>query len=204
MLFSQWSRITAALFATSSLTLAFAGTLMIDPTPLVEGNVGSEYTAFITSSGGDGPHTFKVIDGRLPDRLRMERSFGVQSTLIHGTPREVGSSSFTVEVKDTAGNTATAQFTIVINPPLPLEITNPSSALPDGSLGQEYAANIFTTGGVSPYRWEITAGDLPEGLRLRDNQISGTPTAAGTFTFTVTVRDRQGTEASREFSITIL
>ena len=92
----------------------------------------------------------------------------------------------------------------MIQPPLPLEITNPSSTLPGGTEGQDYAANLFVSGGVGPYRWEITAGALPDGLRLRENRITGTAETPGTFTFTATVTDKVGTTASREFSITIL
>ena len=110
MSFGKWSALLPGvlLVAIVSSRTAAAQGLTIDPTPLGDGNVGTEYTAFISSSGGEGgPHTFKIIDGRLPAGLKMERSFGVQSTVIHGTPREEGSSSFTVQVKDTAGNTAT-------------------------------------------------------------------------------------------------
>ena len=39
-----------------------------------------------------------VIDGKLPRGLKMEHFLGVQSTVIHGLPTEVGSSTFTVRL----------------------------------------------------------------------------------------------------------
>lgn len=177
---------------------------VIDPTPLGTGNVGTPYTAFITSSGGEGgPHTFRIVDGKLPAGLKMERSFGVQSTVITGTPTRVGTYTFTVQVRDAAGNTSTQTFTITIEPPLPLLITNPSPTLTGGTVGEPYAANLFAIGGIQPWRWEIVAGALPDGLDLKGNVISGTPTAAGTFLFTAQITDKAGTTAQQEFSITI-
>lgn len=199
------SFVAALVLITLTAGTAVAAPPVIDPTPLPDGNVGTEYTAFISSSEGEGegPHTFRLVEGKLPSGLRMERSFGVQSTVIHGTPTREGTSTFTVQVKDGAGNTFTQEFTITIGAPLPLIINNPSPQLRDGLVGEPYAANLFAVGGVQPYRWEIVEGALPDGLRLKGNVISGTPTAAGTFGFTARVTDKAGSTAERAFTITI-
>ena len=55
----------------------------------------------------------------------------------------------------------------------------------------------------SAYTWSIAAGQLPPGLSLSRNVISGTPTTRGTFTFTARVRDNGGHQASQQFSITV-
>jgi Putative Ig domain len=206
---SRIGRVLGALIA-SLLLAATAGNVLaqtppvIDPTPLPNGNVGSDYTAFITSNGGEGgPHTFKIVEGKLPAGLKMERSFGVQSTLIAGTPTRVGTSTFTVQVKDAAGSTSTQTSTITIEPPRPLLITNPTQELRAGTVGEPYAATLFADGGVPPYRWSIVAGALPDGLELRDNRISGTPTNPGTFTFTARVTDKAGTSTEQALSITV-
>ena len=47
------------------------------------------------------------------------------------------------------------------------------------------------------------AGELPDGLDLKGNQISGFPTTAGTFTFTAQVTDKAGATAERTFTITV-
>ena len=186
-------------FATQPLT--------ITTTELPDGNVGAEYTAFITSSGGFGsPDIFRIISGSLPRGLDMERSFGVQSTVIHGVPTEVGTSTFTVQVEDESG-TATRELSITIGTPEPLVITLPGPTAKSGTVGEFYFQNLFASGGQTPYEWSITSGQLPPGLGLvsasNGNRIEGTPTTAGTFTFTLTVMDQLGQQASQETSITI-
>ena len=105
----------------------------------------------------------------------------------------------------------TYQITVVGNfQPPPLKI-NGSSALPSATVGTEYA-NVFSiSGGSIPYTWSVLAGQLPPGLTLKSDitlsqtgdDLSGTPTAAGTFTFTIQVTDGQGNQASQQFSLTI-
>jgi hypothetical protein len=50
------------------------------------------------------------------------------------------------------------------------------------------------------------AGTLPPGLRVQASpgRVLGTPTTAGTFTFTVRVNDSGGQTASQQFTIRIL
>jgi len=103
------------------------------------------------------------------------------------------------------GDTAQQAFTLTIDPPLPLVITS-GSCCPDGTVGTAYQTNFFASGGVQPYTWSISAGQLPLGLKLDPRPpagLSGTPTTVGTFTFTVTVTDKAGTQTSEPGSITI-
>ncbi len=176
-------------------------------TSLPDGNLGAEYTAFINTTGGFGsPDEFRIVAGSLPRGLKMERSFGVQSTVIHGVPTEVGTSIFTVQVEDESG-TATQQFSITINGPDPIVITLPGPVAVSGTVGEFYFQNLFASGGSPPYDWSITGGQLPPGLGLvsaqNGNRIEGTPTIAGTFVFTLTVMDQLGQQTSQETSITI-
>jgi hypothetical protein len=178
--------------------------LVITTTELSSGNVGTSYVSFITSSGGQGtPHRFKVVSGKLPDGLRMADSYGMNSTVISGTPTRIQTNTFTVQVQDQTGHTATRTFTIIINAARPLVITNDSSTLYPGTVGQAYNGGFSADGGTRPYKWSIVAGQLPPGLKLDTNQLSGTPTTAGTFIFTVKVTDNAGQQTSREFSLTI-
>jgi hypothetical protein len=58
---------------------------------------------------------------------------------------------------------------------------------------------------VPPYRWSLVAGQLPPGPALTTSagRITGTPTSAGTFTFTLRVADNGGQQATQQFSISI-
>jgi hypothetical protein len=182
--------------------------LQIVETTLPDGNLGAEYTAFLTSTGGTGPdqHKWRIVDGSLPKGLKIEKFFGVQSTLIHGTPTQTGTSTFTVQVTDGV-ETATKTFTITINSAVPLEITLPGPTAQSGTVGQFYFQNLFASGGEPPYEWSITGGALPPGLQVvhtsNGNRIEGTPTTAGTFTFNLTVQDQGGQQATQVTTITI-
>jgi predicted phage tail protein len=61
------------------------------------------------------------------------------------------------------------------------------------------------TGGKSPFTWSLQSGNLPNGLNLNGNTISGTPTASGTFSFTVGVADSGNPQrtATKNLSITV-
>jgi hypothetical protein len=60
-------------------------------------------------------------------------------------------------------------------------------------------------GGVAPYGWSIVSGALPDGLQINNltGVISGTPTRAGAFAFTVQASDTTSFSVSRVLSITI-
>jgi hypothetical protein len=83
----------------------------------------------------------------------------------------------------TSGNNATQ-----------LAVATLSGGLPAGSVsvgaGAYPSTALSATGGTAPYTWVVTMGTLPTGLTLSSSgMISGTPTTAGTFPFTVTVTD---------------
>jgi Divergent InlB B-repeat domain/Putative Ig domain len=175
---------------------------------LPDGNVGADYSTSINTTGGSGPnrHEFRIVAGSLPDGLQMEPFFGVQSTIITGRPTRIQTSTFTVEVNDGA-ETATRTFTITINAAVTLAITLPGPTAKSGTLGEFYFQNLFASGGRTPYIWSVTGGALPPGLQVirasNGNRIEGTPTARGTFTFNLTVRDQDGQQATQVTSITI-
>jgi hypothetical protein len=169
--------------------------------------VGTFLNLAISASGGAGPtpFTWKVVAGKLPAGLKMAKFFGVESTEITGTPTRVETSTFTAQVTDGAGDTAQQGFRLTIDPPQPLVITS-GSCCADGAVGTAYQTNFFADGGVQPYTWSISAGQLPPGLTLAKFApagLSGSPTTAGTFTFTVTVTDKAGMQTSEPGSITI-
>lgn len=77
------------------------------------------------------------------------------------------------------------------------------ASVPNGTAGSMYSQNLSQTGALGAPNYAITAGALPPGLTLSAaGVISGTPTATGTFNFTVTVNDNSGCSGSRAYSIT--
>ena len=80
-----------------------------------------------------------------------------------------------------------------------------TAELPDGQEGVAYEARLGACVGAEPYTWAIMPGGLPDGLGLDTDTgiISGTPTRAGVFDFTVIVTDAAQITATAELSITI-
>jgi hypothetical protein len=176
---------------------------------LASGNVGTSYGQNIAIAGGStssGLPVFTVVRGSLPPGLFMPATYGCCGDAIGGTPTTSGTFTFTIQVKDTAGDTASQAFRIVIHPPLRLVFTFPSSCCPDGTVGASYLQNFFFSGGVGPFTASISSGALPPGLHLTTSppvSILGMPTTAGTFTFTVKLTDSAGATATMPGSITI-
>lgn len=72
-------------------------------------------------------------------------------------------------------------------------VTVQPDTLPPATIGVAYAQAITASGGVSPYTFTLVSGALPQGLSLAaDGQLSGTPTTAGTASFTVRATDSAG------------
>ncbi len=65
-----------------------------------------------------------------------------------------------------------------------------SSPLPSGAVGTAYSQNLAAAGGTGPYVYAAIAGLMPAGLSVSGaGVLSGTPTNAGTYLFTVQVTD---------------
>ena len=87
----------------------------------------------------------------------------------------------------------------------PIQITTAAS-LPSGGVQVAYSWRLSASGGAPPYTWNLTTGQLPNGLALTaaTGDILGTPTVAGTFSFTVQVKDAAGATASSNFSLLVI
>ncbi|HTS76020.1 MAG TPA: putative Ig domain-containing protein [Bryobacteraceae bacterium] len=78
-----------------------------------------------------------------------------------------------------------------------------ASPLPSGTVGVAYTQPLAGGGGTSPYTYAITGGLAPAGLTISGSNLAGTPTAAGTFQFIITVTDSETPPASASFPITM-
>jgi hypothetical protein len=182
---------------------------IITESPLPNATVGQNYAGFIEACCGQGtPYRWSLVSGTVPDGLRFagDDLRLTRTTGVTGVPTRVQTTTFTVRARDGAGNTATKTFTLTVNPPDPLTITNTSDQLKDGQVGVFYETGVFPGGGVPPYTWSRVAGTLPPGLAVQASpgRVRGTPTTAGDFTFTLRVDDSGGQFATRQFSIRVL
>jgi hypothetical protein len=137
--------------------------------------------------------------------------------LLFGSPAlDAGDSSLLPNDPDTGKPYATDQrgpgFPRVVNGQMdigafevqPLSIT--TTSLPGGTYGTAYTPTPLTgaEAGFSSFTFSVTSGTLPSGLTLASaGTLSGTPTAVGAFTFTVTATDSTGFSASQSYTLTI-
>jgi hypothetical protein len=171
-------------------------TINTGPSSLPAATLGQPYNQPITATGGSSPHGFAVTGGSLPAGLTLSGA-GV----VTGTATEPGEFNFTVTVTDARGCAASRQHTIQVGCPA---MTVAPSALASGTAGQTYSQTIVVSGGTAPHGFAVTTGSLPSGLMLSAaGELSGTPTADGNFSLTVTVTDARGCAVSRAFTIRV-
>jgi hypothetical protein len=112
----------------------------------------------------------------------------------------------------TGVNASTGAFTVPTGSGIAVSVSVPltaiasapafttAAALPGGTVGAAYTGSISATGSPAP-TFALTTGALPAGLSLGTaGALSGQPTAAGDYTFTVTATNSQGS-ASRTFTL---
>ncbi len=85
----------------------------------------------------------------------------------------------------------------------PLQMTT-TCPLSDGAIDTDFIQRLVANGGFSPYQFSTSAGNLPTGLRLTGDTLSGRPAEAGAYNFTLTVTDSRGNTISRGCSMRVL
>lgn len=147
----------------------------------------ASYSATLQSSGGATPVTWSITAGSLPSGLSLVPGTGV----ISGTPATASTSNFTVQAMDSTSptpQTATQALSITVSV-APLVVT--TTSLQNGVVSTSYNQTLQFNGGTPPVTWSITVGMLPAGLSLNASTgaVTGTPTTAGTSSFTVKATD---------------
>ena len=172
-----------------------SGPALLFPAP-PGGEAGVPYSDQLTVTGGTSPFTWSVSAGSLPPGVTLNASTG----LLSGTPTTAGTYSFTVKVADTSGQSNTQAVILTVTPGPSLSFPSP----PSGWTHTVYGDTLTESGGTSPFAWSVSSGSLPSGISLNaSGTLSGTPTATGTFGFTVKVTDASGQSATQATSITV-
>lgn len=94
----------------------------------------------------------------------------------------------------------------VDSPPSGLAVGGAMPANDSARVGVWYSNNLSVGGGRSPFDFSIDSGVLPPGLSLgpKTGLVSGTPSAAGSYTFTVRVFDANEATASRSLTLVVV
>lgn len=157
-------------------------------TTLPVGIVLDEYSYTLTATG-DEPITWSIASGKLPKGLSLS------GNTISGIPMEVENCTFTVMAENAEGSD-TKELT--------LSIVVPPEILPTlfyGEVGKEYSKIIVR--GTQPITLTVISGTLPPGLELSGNTLSGIPTQAGMFYFTLKAENAGGSDI-KDLSIQII
>jgi hypothetical protein len=156
------------------------------------GKTGVPYPTygFTVTSGGQAPFAWAET-GNLPPGLSLS-STGELS----GTPTTAGTFPITVTVTDSSVPPLTASAPVnlmILDSPI---VISTVPAPPAGTLTHPYAGYTFMvgSGGSPPFTWAVSKGTPPPGMTVGSNgSLSGTPTSAGSFPFTVTATDSAST-----------
>jgi large repetitive protein len=190
--------------ASQSFTLTVAPpNLSVAP---ASGSFAAPYAApfrqSFTASGGIGGYSY-VLGGSLPAGVTLNSATGTVS----GTPTTTGSFAFTITATDNgaagpgAPFTAQGSYTLAVAAPT---IAVTPATLPNATAGTAYSATLSGSGAVAPYGFTLSGGALPAGVTLSaTGQLSGTPTASGSFPFTVSVRDANGQTGTASLTLAV-
>ncbi|MBI1686132.1 putative Ig domain-containing protein [Caulobacter hibisci] len=173
-----------------------APSMTLSPATVPNGTATVPYTATFTAAGGASPYSYAVTGGALPSGLTLSTAGVISGSAAQSA---TGNFNFTVTATDANGFTVAGAYGLSI-----AQVTLVTSSPPSGVAGQAYSQVLSTSGGTGPYTYALTTGALPAGLTLGGSgAISGTPTAAGTFGFTVTTTDSFGAVGTDTLSLTI-
>jgi hypothetical protein len=189
--------------ASLGLTLQITGPLAITATTLpnalthTANQPATPYSAQILTTGGaGGAVSFSLISGALPSSITLNPTTGVLSSASVTDP--AGNYNFTIQAVSAGppSSTATQPFTLTL---VPLFAGTTPNTLPGGTTGVAYSQNLTSIGGTAPDTYQlapaITGNAFPPGLAINSpanstvGQLTGMPTQAGTFTFTIQATD---------------
>lgn len=195
--------------ATDTLTLNFpaSGCAFTTISPLSPtGTIGVVYggVTFAVNGSCNAVSNWASVPATPCPGLSLNSGTGALS----GTPTgSAGVCTFVVTATDGVTNPSKS-FSLTINPAAAqCTIVNPNSPLPTCQTGVACpSVTIGTSNCVPPITWSIPTGSLPNGLTLDSalGIVSGTPTVAGTFNFTIQAVDSQPSTGSQAYAQSII
>lgn len=202
---SYWVKVTNSVNTTgansNTATVTVRQPAEITTHPASSTITGGQTANMSVVATGDAPLTYQWYEG----------TSGVTTTPVGTNSPSFTTSALAVttsywvkvtNIANTSGalsNTATVTVQAPVAPTI--FTTSPLTTIRTGFI---YNTTLVAIGGTTPYTWTVFDGALPDGLSLStDGVISGTPTVAGTSTFTVQVADNENDTSTKAFSLTV-
>jgi hypothetical protein len=177
-------------------SIDISASLVITTASLPLAELGHPYSAAVAARGGTPPYTFTFDCSRCAPAWLMIDPGGN----LRGTPQIAGAVPLIVDVHDAAGARASSTLEIDVTTSGAINMV---SSLPDATVGQSYAQAIVS-GGSPPYQISVTAGALPPGLSASsDGSLSGTPSSAGAYQFTLSIGDSSSPPSTAEGALSL-
>ena len=195
-------------------------TITVNPALAVKGTLpdataGTGYYQVLTAAGGSMPYTSVAVSYFNAGTTGLNSGDIITNPVagtctINGTPAAAGTLSFTVNVVDGIGTLLSKTYAVTVNPAL----TITPALLPRGTAGVNYQKTITVAGGTTPYTslaiagfsagtTGLTAAAIATNGKAGTIAINGTPTSAGTLSFSVNVIDMAHSVLTKTYSITI-
>lgn len=176
---------------------------IVPPAPSL-GTLHEPFNLTLTAVNGTAPYTFKLLNSALPNGLSL-----ASTGAITGTPSSAGTFTTQVQVTDSSPVPQAATLPITLQM-AGLQVSNTSLSLLTAAVGKSYADSVEMANGFGPFTPSVVQGALPPGLTAsagtvtRTNWlISGTPTTAGSFSFSVLLTDSEGESVTQPFVLTV-
>lgn len=197
-LFQDGTGLFGQMSANVSIVVSDPNPPLISSPSSVTGVQGTQFNSPIAVTGGTPPFKWSIASGPLPVGLSLNSTTGA----VTGIPSGLGDFPVSFKVTDIQGRSSQKLITITVSlPPLTIATT----AIPAGQQGYAFSYQITAAGGKPPYRWAVSTGALPPGLALAEATgiVSGMPSTAGNFSFTIDVTDADSRATRKAFSIAV-
>lgn len=174
------------------------------PTLLPEAEVGGAYEYLLQASGGTAPYSWELAGFKLPDGLQLSADGRIAGTTSATTQSENWGYQFSVRATDGAGHSASKSLFINLHYPGNPRCT-PTTCTMSVQVNQPFIYEPpYLARGVPPFTLFVS-GTLPPGIGVDSStaQLSGTPTAAGLFSFSMRMVDAVGQQGTINWQVEV-
>jgi len=163
------------------------------------GRAGAPYAMAFAVNGGYPPYTWSLASGKLPPGLTLD-----PAGLVAGKPADAGDYEFAVEMTDLIGQKLkSVPYRMRVYTTQGFQkFEVKTKSLPTLLTGQGIDIALACQGGEPPYVWE-SLGNLPPGIQMSPDGLTGSPAKVGEYTVNLAVKDASGESAQVAYAVAV-